>query len=234
MIFKKTLNILVIPFVCCSFLHSCFLMPVFVIKEKIKRQSDSMFRFSGMDGNNQGKIRTDGIYVYEQFANNPKDGYRFLHSMAIPPTQVKSMNCLKFYNDGTIFYLTLRGNEFETLKPYLEGFELTEIESTFGVFSVSDNNTIYVESYSRPDAISPKKVTNMAYYIVNDTVLLDYTNQNFHRIIFVPCDIPITSHHPFKSKRWLWTDKKARKQYMREWKKVKKERRKSKIKYSYE
>lgn len=215
----------------CFLLQSCLW---YVFETKIERKANSIIRYDGKNDKSRGIIRTDGLYIYENLIKDPKGGLNFLGFIEPREEHVHSILGLKFFDDGTVFYTVLIGNEYDVVKPYLDGFEIYAIwVNAFGMYSIA-KDSILLESYVQRDYITPYEVNKKTLYIENDTTIYRYFNHRYHKLIFVPCDIPITPHHPFKSKRWLWTDKKARKQYMREWKEVKKERKKSKIKYYYE
>ncbi|MBR5653816.1 MAG: hypothetical protein IKX22_07010 [Prevotella sp.] len=199
------------------------------------RKKHSIIRFDGRTDKAKGEIHTNGIYIYESFMKDPQGGLSFLGLLSPREEHVSTLGAFKFFDDGTFIRITLYGNDYDSIKQQLKGFSINEIYwQTFGLYSVLNKKKIYVEDYIRNTLIEPYELSKDSFEIINDTTLSMYYNHRHHKLVFLSCSIPITSHHPFKSKRFLWNDKKARKQYLREWKKIKKERKKSKIKYSYE
>lgn len=204
------------------------------IERKQVRKEKSHLRFDGNIEKSDGKIRTDGVYVDEHYVKypgwNPWDKFETLNYIT----------CVQFFEDGTFFYLILYGNAIDSIRPQLSGFDIEKIQiRDLGLYSIS-NDTIHTESYWQNDIMFIKHL--FPYYLSVETfILYDDTviHENLHspilsgNLVFIPSNIPITPHHPFKSKRWLWSDKKARKQYMKEWKEIKKERKMSSIKYVY-
>lgn len=238
--YADLLSILILTLISISF-NSCIF---YYVKEThdtiISRRNNSILRFGHQNEFlSDGLVRTDGIYV---------DEYRVKYPRWSPYEGDSSYNSrvagMKFFDDGTVFNIILYGEIIDSIKEDLVNFSFHKISiMDMGLFSINEKDSaIYNESYWRQTdfplirVLYPYQLEVDSFKIMDNNSLYKYNHLHFlsGRYVFIPCDIPITSHHPFKSKRWLWTDKKARKQYMREWKKVKKERKKSKIKYSYE
>ena len=186
------------------------------------RKNESILRCDSNDEIPKGIIRTDGLYISSNLIEKAE------RSNTVPG--------IIFFEDGSEMILTLIGNEIDKITHNLKGFDIKEIKaSNWGLYRILSKDSVYEESYSQyMRYIYPNELLKDTFFIRDEKILFkSYPTEKMYTYVFVPCSIPITSHHPFKSKRFLWSDKKARKQYLREWKKIKKERKKSKIKYVY-
>jgi hypothetical protein len=230
MLFHNKYNTFLLYAAICLLTSSC------VYLERIQdRKEKSQLRFDDCLGKTDGNIRTDGVYIDEYYVKYPKWNPWGVFE------PIDNISCVKFFEDGTFFHLGLHGNVIDSIRPWLGGFDIERIQiRDLGLYSCSKNNVIRVESYWQNDILLFRHLFPYQLYVdsilvFNDSVIIEKRHNPVlsGTLVFIPCSIPITSHHPFKSKRFLWSDKKARKQYLREWKKIKKERKKSKIKYVY-
>lgn len=188
------------------------------------RRNHSTLRYDQKKGKTRGKIRTDGLYVRSILLVNPEKDNRIIG--------------MKFFDDGTVMTVSLIGTPIDSIKPNLEDFQIDEMQlSCIGAFEIKSDYTLYTETYSQTIRyLYPSELLKETYRIIDKNTLSQnssISNETFY-FTFVPCSIPLTSHHPFKSNKWLWKDMKERKQYLKEWRKIKKKRRKSTIKYKYQ
>ena len=207
--------------VVCVFLQSCAYIKE-ITNDLHDRKHKSVLRFGNHIGNLNGIIRTDGIWVYH------KQVWELCDSIILARV---------YFDDGTVFKVKLLGNMINRIKPGLEGFDIRQIQSdSYGLYTIVEGNQIYEEVYTQFMLyLYPRRLGKYSVNIIDSETLCYYNDyrDEMDTLVFVPCSPPITHHNPFKSKKWLWKDEKERDMYLNEWKRIKSEREKSKIKYSY-
>lgn len=213
----------IIMFTLTTLFHSCAY--VYDVADTFdNRRNHSTLRYDLEMGKTRGKIRTDGLYVRSILLTNPDKDNKIIG--------------MKFFDDGTEMTVTLIGNQIDSVKPNLEGFQIDEIQLSYiGIYEIKSDSILYSETYSQTIRyLYPSDLLKSTYRIIDKNTLSqnDIISNETLYYTFVQCSIPLTSHHPFKSKKWLWKDMKERKQYIKEWGAIKKKRRKSIIKYKYQ
>lgn len=221
-------------------LHSCVVCYVKKsIEIKSNRKQNSILRF-----NNHNEvlldntIRTDGIYVDEYLIKYPK-----WNPLGGNQSHCSMIAGKKFFKDGTVFNIILYGNDMEIIKDSLDVSSIHTISiMDMGLFSINPkDSTIYHESYWRQSDypivryLFPYQLEIDSLKIMDNNTLYKYNHLHLLSGLyrFISCPLPISSYHPFKSKKWLWNDKEAKEKYIREWRRIKKKRKTSRIKYTY-